>query len=150
VTRKISAESANAIVASLELASERLGDLTPHVYTALFADYPEMKPLFWRDTNNAVKGEMLAKVFEIVLDFVGDNLFASNMIQCEVITHSGYDVPPDVFGVFFGIVRKTLRAQLGADWTGEFEEAWDELLAELDYFVTHPDQSETAALSDAT
>ena len=147
MTRKFSAESANAIVASLELASERLGDLTPHVYAALFADHPEMKPLFWRDTNNAVKGEMLAKVFEIILDFVGDNLFASNMIQCEVITHSGYDVPPHVFAVFFGIVRKTLRDQLGADWTPEFEEAWSELLAELDFFVTHPDQSETAALS---
>jgi hemoglobin-like flavoprotein len=147
VTRTTKAESANAIVASLELASERLGDLTPQVYAALFAEYPEMKPLFWRDTNNAVKGEMLAKVFEIVLDFVGDNLFASNMIQCEVITHSGYDVPPDVFRVFFGIVRKVLRDQLGADWTGEFEGAWNELLAELDYFVTHPDQSQTALLS---
>jgi|SRR5690349_23378867 hemoglobin-like flavoprotein len=147
MTRKMRTKNANAIVASLELASERLGDLTPHVYAALFAEYPEMKPLFWRDTNNAVKGEMLAKVFEIVLDFVGDNLFASNMIQCEVITHSGYDVPPDVFAVFFGIVRKVLCDQLGADWTSAFEAAWNELLAELDYFVTHPDQSETAALS---
>jgi hemoglobin-like flavoprotein len=143
----MNAESANAIVASLELASERLGDLTPFVYAALFADHPEMRALFWRDTNNAIKGEMLAKVFEIILDFVGDNLFASNMIQCEVITHSGYDVPPDVFAVFFAIVRKTLREQLGADWTPAFEEAWDELLGELDYFVTHPDQNETALLS---
>jgi len=74
-------------------------------------------------------------------------MFASNMIQCEVITHSGYDVPPAVFAVFFGIVRKTIRDQLGADWTREFEEAWNELLAELDYFVTHPDQGETALLS---
>ena len=138
------AETADAIVASLELASERLGDLTPHVYAALFDEYPEMKPLFWRDTNNAVKGEMLAKVFEIVLDFVGDNLFASNMIQCEVITHSGYDVPPEVFGVFFGVVRKTLRDRLGADWSSAFEAGWNELLGELDYFVTHPDQNETA------
>jgi len=147
MTRKMRTKNANAIVASLELASERLGDLTPHVYAALFAEYPEMKPLFWRDTNNAIKGEMLAKVFEIILDFVGDNMFASNMIQCEVITHSGYDVPPAVFAVFFGVVRTALRKQLGADWTGEFEEAWNELVAALDYFVTHPDQSETAALS---
>jgi len=147
MTRAINAETANAIVASLELASERLGDLTPFVYAALFAEYPEMKPLFWRDTNNAVKGEMLAKVFEIILDFIGDNLFASNMIQCEVITHSGYDVPPEVFAVFFGIVKKTLHEQLGADWTSAFEAAWNEVLGELDYFVTHPDQNETALLS---
>ena len=139
--------SPNPIATSLELVSRRCPDLTPFVYARLFAEHPEMKALFWRDTTNAIKGEMLAKVFEIILDFVGDNLFASNMIQCEVVTHSGYDVPPDVFGVFFSIVRKTLREQLGADWTPEFEEAWSELLAELDFFVTHPDQSETAALS---
>jgi hypothetical protein len=106
-----------------------------------------MKPLFWRDTTGAIKGEMLAKVFEIILDYVGDNLFASNMIQCEVVTHSGYDVPPEVFRVFFGVVAKTLRAGLGADWTREFDEAWKQLLDALDYFVTHPDQSETALLS---
>ena len=144
MTRKISAETANAIVASLELASERLGDLTPHVYAALFAEYPEMKPLFWRDTNNAVKGEMLAKVFEIVLDFVGDNLFASNMIQCEVITHAGYDVPPEVFRIFFGIVAEVIAEQLGDEWTPELAAAWKSLLVELDFFVTHPDQNETA------
>jgi len=146
VTRTMKAETANAIVESLELASERLGDLTPQVYAALFHDYPEMKPLFWRDTTGAIKGEMLAKVFEIILDYVGDNLFASNMIQCEVVTHSGYDVPPDVFRVFFGVVARTLREQLGASWSGEFEAAWNELLRELDFFTTHPDQSETALL----
>jgi len=147
VTRTLKAAKADAIVASLQLGSERLGDLTPLVYAELFTDYPEMKPLFWRDTTDAVKGEMLAKVFEIILDFVGDNLFASNMIQCEVVTHSGYDVPPGVFRVFFGIVAKTLRQQLGLAWTSEFEEAWTTLLGELDFFVMHPDQSETALLS---
>jgi hemoglobin-like flavoprotein len=137
----------NPIVESLELASERCGDLTPLVYDRLFAEHSEMKALFWRDTTDAVKGEMLAKVFEIILDFVGDNLFASNMIQCEVITHSGYDVPPDVFRVFFAIVATTLREQLGKEWTAQFEDAWTKLLGDLDFFVTHPDQSETALLS---
>ena len=135
------------IVASLELVSERCPDLTPLVYERLFAEYPQMKALFWRDTTGAIKGEMLAKVFEIILDFVGENLYASNMIQCEVITHAGYDVPPDIFAVFFGTVARTLREQLGQDWTPEMDAAWNELLRDLDYFVTHPDQSETARSS---
>lgn len=136
------------IVASLELVAERCSDITPLVYERLFAEHPQMKPLFWRDTTGAIKGEMLAKVFEIILDFVGENLFASNMIQCEVITHAGYDVPPDVFAVFFGIVAQTIRAQLGQDWTPEMDAAWDQLLRELDFFVTHPDQNETAHAAD--
>ena len=134
----------NPIVASLELAAERCDDLTPLVYERLFADHPQMKNLFWRDTTGAIKGEMLAKVFEIILDFIDENLFASNMIQCEVVTHAGYDVPPDVFGVFFGTVARTVREQLAADWTAEMDSAWRRLLRDLDYFVTHPDQSETA------
>ena len=132
------------IETSLERVAERSVDLTPLVYERLFLRYPEMKPLFWRDTSNAVKGEMLAKVFEIILDFIGDNLFATNMIQCEVITHAGYDVPPEIFRIFFGIVAEVVAEQLGDEWTPELAAAWKNLLAELDYFVTHPDQNETA------
>jgi hemoglobin-like flavoprotein len=136
--------ASNPIETSLELVSEKCPDLSPFVYARLFADYPDMKPLFWRDTTNAVKGEMLAKVFEVILDFIGDNMFAANMIQCEVITHSGYDVPPEVFRVFFATVAATIREQLGAAWTPEIDAAWKKLLKDLDYFVTHPDQRETA------
>jgi len=132
------------IESSLERVAERAGDLTPLVYERLFSRHPEMKPLFWRDTSNAVKGEMLAKVFEIILDFIGDNLFAANMIQCEVITHAGYDVPPEVFRIFFGIVAEVIAEQLGDEWTPELAAAWKSLLVELDFFVTHPDQNETA------
>jgi hemoglobin-like flavoprotein len=83
-------------------------------------------------------------VFEIILDFIADNLFAANMIQCEVITHAGYDVPPEIFRIFFGIVADVVSEQLGDEWTPELAAAWRTLLAELDYFVTHPDQNETA------
>ncbi|MGD0143782.1 MAG: globin [Rhizomicrobium sp.] len=138
--------SVHPIETSLELVSERCGDLTPFVYARLFELYPDMKPLFRRDTNDAVKGEMLARVFEAILDFIGDNRYASHLIQCEVVTHSGYDVPPEIFRIFFGVVASTIRERLGADWTAAFEAAWEKLLGELDYFVTHPDQNETGAL----
>lgn len=132
------------VEASLELVSERCGDITPFVYARLFELHPEMRPLFWRDTTDAVKGEMLTRTFEAILDFIGENRFASHLIQCEVITHAGYDVPPDVFRIFFGVVASIIREQLGAAWTDEFERAWQKMLSDLDYFVTHPDQNETA------
>jgi hemoglobin-like flavoprotein len=104
-----------------------------------------MEELFWRDSNGQIKGEMLARVIEAILDFVGDRLYAARLIQCEVVTHAGYDVPPDVFAVFFGVVAATLRDLLGEAWTAEFEQAWTNLLADLDFYVKHPDQAETAA-----
>jgi len=134
---------------SLELAAECCGDLTPLVYERLFREQPQMEALFWRDKNGAIKGEMLARVFEAILDFIGARLYAHHLIQCEVVTHAGYDVPPDVFQTFFRVVAATLREVVGDAWTGEIELAWEGLLADLDFFVQHPDQSETAALARA-
>jgi len=126
---------------SLELAAERGGDLTPRVYARLFADHPEMEALFTRDRDGLVRGEMLARVFEAVLDFIDRRAYAARMIQCEVVTHEGYGVPPEVFGVFFATVADTLAEVLGADWTPAVAAAWSELLTELDWYATHPDQS---------
>jgi hemoglobin-like flavoprotein len=136
---------ARVIEGSLELAAERCEDLTPSVYRRLFAEHPEMEALFLRDAKALVKGEMLARAFEAILDFIGPRRYAHHFIQCEVITHAGYDVPPEVFRLFFGVVARTLKEVLGADWTGEIDAAWTRLLADLDYYVTHPDQSLTPA-----
>ena len=130
---------------SLQLAAERCTDLTPLVYARLFAAHPEMEALFWRDKNHAIKGEMLARVFEIILDFIGEGHYAAQMIQCEVVTHSQYDVPPEVFRTFFGTVEATIREVLGDSWTAEIDAAWRKLLDDLDYYVLHTDQAETMA-----
>jgi len=136
---------AELVELSFELAAERCEDLTPLVYARLFRENPEMEALFWRDSNNQVKGEMLSRVVRAILDFVGERLYAATLIQCEVITHEGYDVPPSVFGLFFGTVRDTLRELLAADWSAEMDAAWEKTLVELDFYVTHPDQAETTA-----
>jgi hemoglobin-like flavoprotein len=135
---------APAIVRSLELAAERAGDLTALVYDRLFADHPQMEALFVRDTDGLVKGEMLARVFEAILDFIDRRAYAAQLIQCEVVTHEGYGVPPEVFGVFFSTVAETVRHVMGPDWTAGTGAAWRDLLAELDRYVTHPDQTTPA------
>ena len=134
----------NLIEQSLELAGERAGDLTPLIYARLFAQQPEMEAMFWRDTGGKIKGEMLARVFEAILDFVGARQYADKLIQCEVVNHAEYNVPPEVFRTFFGVVAATIREVLGAAWTGEIDAAWRTLLADLDFYVTHPNQAETA------
>jgi hemoglobin-like flavoprotein len=133
--------TAAAVEASLEMAAERGGDLTPAVYARLFERHPAMESLFWRDREGGVRGEMLMRVFEAILDFVGERKYAAHLIQCEVITHAGYDVPPEVFAVFFAIVAEVVREVCGEAWTAQMQDAWDRTLAELDYYVTHPDQA---------
>jgi hypothetical protein len=125
------------IVESLEIAAEA-GDLTAAVYARLFYEQPEMAPLFWRDTDNAIKGEMLARVFDAIIDFVGERRYADKLIQCEVVTHDGYDVPPVVFATFFGVVAAEMRTACGRRWTAEMQAAWERLLADLDFYVQNP------------
>ena len=131
-------KDAEAIEKSLEIAAERGGDLTPIVYSRLFARQPEMELLFWRDTNSSIKGEMLMRVFEAILDFVRARQFADHMIQTEVVTHEGYDVPPDVFATFFGLVAEVVEEVCGPDWSPAMAEAWRCTLADLDHYVAHP------------
>jgi hemoglobin-like flavoprotein len=127
---------AEAIEASLALAAERGGDLSPAVYARLFERQPGMQALFWRDSNNSIRGEMLAKVFETILDFIGPRAYAHHLIETEVITHEGYDVPRGVFATFFGIVAEVVQETCGADWTPAMDGAWTRILADLDHYVT--------------
>jgi hemoglobin-like flavoprotein len=125
------------ILQSLEIAAEA-GDLTAAVYGRLFREQPNMQALFWRDTDGAVKGEMLARVFEAIIDFVGPRRYADKLIQCEVVTHDGYDVPPAVFATFFGVVAAEIQTACAARWTASMQGAWDRLLGELDFYVQNP------------
>ena len=132
---------AEAIEKSLEIAAERGGDLTPVVYGRLFERQPDMQALFWRDTTHAVKGEMLMRVFEGILDFIRARQFADHLISTEVVTHAGYDVPPDVFATFFGLVAEVIEEACGPDWTPAMAGAWRRTLADLDVFVIHPSRA---------
>jgi hemoglobin-like flavoprotein len=126
---------AEAIELSLEIAGERGGDLSPVVYARLFERQPDMKLLFWRDTKDTIKGEMLMRTFEAILDFIRKRQFADHMIATEVVTHAGYDVPPDVFATFFGLVAEIVQETCGADWTPAMAGAWRRTLGDLDHYV---------------
>lgn len=126
---------AEAVEASLDAVAELGEDPTERVYARLFADNPDMAPLFWRDTNGAIKGEMLSRVFAAILDFVGERHYASHMIGAEMITHEGYDVPREVFATFFRVVGDTLREMLGGAWTPQMETGWRNMLADIDVYV---------------
>jgi hemoglobin-like flavoprotein len=129
------------IYASFEAVAERCADPGAMIYGRLFARRPDMEALFVRDTDGMVRGEMLSRVFEAILDFIGPRRYAASLIQCEVVTHEGYGVPPDVFGLFFESVAEAFAEILGPDWTPALDAAWRELLQRLEFYVAHPDQA---------
>jgi hemoglobin-like flavoprotein len=126
------------ITECLERVGERCADPTPLVYDRLFAQSPEMRALFVRDTDDSVKGQMLYQVLEVFLDFVGRRAYSANLIACELVNHEMLGVPPAVFATFFATVVDTFRDLLGDDWTPGYERAWRALLDDLAGVVAGP------------
>jgi hypothetical protein len=90
-----------------------------------------MKPLFVRDKNGGVRGEMLFRVIDIVFDYIGTKHYAIGMIQSEIVTHDGYGVPRDLFPKFFDALGATMKEVLAGDWTPAMDASWNSLLSEL-------------------
>ena len=109
---------------SLERLAERAGDPTAVVYARLFARYPETEALFVRDVSGAVKGEMLAKTLECVLDLAGPNSYAANFIACEIVNHEGVGVPREVFARFYEVMMDTFCELGGPEWAASYGAAW--------------------------
>lgn len=135
---QVSFAGAEHVTASLEIAAERAGDLTGDVYKRLFAYFPETEPLFVMDRGGQVRGNMLSHAFTTILDFIGERRYAHNFISSEIVTHVGYEVPPDAFASFFTVMRDEIRAACGAAWSADMEEAWARLLVELERYVARP------------
>lgn len=126
-----SPEDRALIERSLEIAAERSGDLTGAVYARLFQERPELEAMFVMDTDGAVRGEMLSRVFDAILDFIGDRAYAQNWISAEATTHEGYLVSRADFARFFEIVAETVRDACGAGWSNDMTLAWTRLTKDI-------------------
>lgn len=115
---------------SLEIAAEACEDLAPRVYARLFAQAPQMEPMFCLDTDGAVRGSMLSHALRAVLDLVSERHFGPSLIRAEAMAHANYDVPPEIFAAFFSIIRDVVRELTGAAWSPAMDTAWSDLLDE--------------------
>jgi hypothetical protein len=92
--------------------------------------------MFRTEGSELVKGSMLALAIEAILDLAGERSGKFRLIACEVCSHDDYGTPRELFLAFFGVIEATLRDLLDADWTGDIEQGWGNLLAEIDGVVS--------------
>lgn len=114
----------HAIEASLTLVSERVGDPAPLIYAALFARHPAMQAEFWRDRSGAIRGEMLARTFEALLDLAGPRAYADAVIGTEAVTHDAYGIPRTIFIDFVAIIASVVQSICADDFTADMAAAW--------------------------
>lgn len=117
------------IARCLELVAERCPDPAPLVFGRLFAENPELEPLFVRDTSGLVRGEMMAVTMTALLDCADGDDYAVNLVEIERVNHVGLGVEPEVFDTFFITTMKAFQALLGDDWTDEMTGAWQRVLS---------------------
>jgi hypothetical protein len=121
-----------ALEASLELAVTRIGDPQTAIYARLFALHPAMEAEFWRDTSGRIRGEMLARSFEMVLDlaspYAPDGGWGGAFLGTEAITHEAYGISRGVFVDFLPIVAGVIRDGCGDGFTPAMAAAWETVL----------------------
>jgi|SRR5581483_3864750 len=127
--------SVNPIERSFEIAAARCEDLTPLVYARLHREHPQTLTMFRSEGSELVKGSMLAMTIESILDLAGERSGKFRMIACEVSSHDAYGTPRDLFVAFFGVIAATLHDLLGPDWTDDIDQAWRDLLCEIEGVV---------------
>ncbi len=123
---------AEAVEASLALAADRAGDIGPQVYARLFACFPDMEAEFWRDRSGAIRGEMLARALEALLDWIGPRAWSPAYLSTEATTHDSYGIPRAVFGAFYGVVAEVVRDAAGDGWTDAMAEGWAAVMDDLE------------------
>lgn len=133
------------VIWSLERAADLHGDPTPQVYARLFAASPELEGMFLLDRQGAARGAMLSHVLDTLIDLAGPRAYGANMIYAEMSNHTGLGVPPAQFVTFFDVVKSVFRDLLGAEWTSEVDEAWDDVLHEVKDIVARVEAAQALA-----
>lgn len=120
-----------AFDASLALVAERLGDPTLQVYEALFARLPEMRALFLRDADGAIRGHMLQEALEAARDLLGARAYGGHFIASEWVNHQNLGVPSDAYVIFYDVAHDVFRAAGADEWTDAMDAAWRAVRADV-------------------
>ena len=117
------------VLASLELAGERAGDITAAAYEHYFARCPESRQLMVL-VDQYMRGRMLERVLQLLMT---DDLDCErSYLRFETRVHISYGVAPYMYGNLMLGVCDAVRDALQKDWSAQNEGAWARRLAYLD------------------
>ena len=121
-----------AITQSLERLVETLGDPQPLIYQRMYTLYPHTEALFVLDTDGGVRGSMLQTTLEIILRYAAEERLDAVSLAAWRSHHLAYEVDAATFTSFFAVIRDCAKEALGADWNKTTEQAWQDLLQQIE------------------
>lgn len=110
---------------SFSQIKEQRTDFTTCFYNNLFADYPEVKPLFAR-TQMEEQPKKLFKSLVLIVESLRQSDVLTNALKGLGSGHLQYGVLPEHYPMVGSTLLKTLAICLEEAWTSEVEQAWSE------------------------
>jgi hemoglobin-like flavoprotein len=117
--------NASLLRGSFELVTSRQPQLVHRFYEILFERYPQVKPLFGRNSA-ARQEEMLTAALVAVLDHLEDAAWLTSTLKQLGAKHRDYSVTAEMYGWVGASLLATLAEVAGPDWTPELAAAWTE------------------------
>ncbi|AUX24278.1 flavohemoprotein [Sorangium cellulosum] len=112
---------------SFELVLEREPNITHRFYGILFSRYPQVKPLFGRNSQ-AQQEKMLAEALAAVIDKLEDASWLEEKLMAMGAKHVDYGVTDEMYPWVADALISALGEAAGADWTPEHHKAWSDAL----------------------
>jgi hemoglobin-like flavoprotein len=110
---------------SFMLVASREPELTHRFYDILFQKYPQVRPLFSRNTRDKQE-QMLRDALVAVIEHLEDAPWLAQTLRALGSKHVTYGVTPEMYAWVGGALLATLAEAAGDAWNAELESAWTE------------------------
>ena len=110
------------LVTSLEMAADKMDDITEQVYALYFKASPESRDLMGH-MDMLMCGRMLNEVITLII--MPDNDLEVTL-KFEVKTHAANGVDLNMYLLLFNALHSVIRTTVGDGWNPEIESAWKE------------------------
>jgi hemoglobin-like flavoprotein len=101
---------------SFEIVKQNNAEFSEQFYAILFADSPEVKPLF-ANTNMKEQGDHLYKSLVLVIANLRNGDFVGNTLKGLGTRHVKYGILPKHYPIVGNALLKTFAGILGSGWT---------------------------------
>jgi hemoglobin-like flavoprotein len=122
---------------TLEIALSREDDFAQRFYELLFAEHPELEPLFYRSSRGAL-AKMFAQKLMAIVDHLDDAAWVERELGTLARAHHGYGVTPEMYSPVGSALLATLREACGDEWSPAAERAWASAYEKLAQAMSAP------------
>ena len=123
--------SKQLIEQSLEHYAAQHGDPYDAAFQKLVAANADYEPLFFLDTDEGLRRNMMRTTLEIIATYIDDAYAAENLVTGVRLVHLTYEITDD-FDLFFQITRDVIAEGCADIWSDAHTTAWNAMLKDFE------------------